>query len=193
MSAVDACKVSFSVLAALLIMRPAIAQAQSDAAPAYSVRSPGLSNQNFYCHTGYAPADCQQEVAVLKTVLARFPVEELAPWTWVLVRSRDWTPISLFLGLRPESPAFTALDQRETFLEEALFQRQGLRSAELQREWLMPRDKLLDLAVTHELGHALCSEPNEAVADHFGEELRRGHHPRCRSSKVARLPINSQP
>jgi hypothetical protein len=59
-----------------------------------------------------------------------------------------------------------------------------LRAAELQREWLMPREQLLDLAVTHELGHALCSEPNEAVADRFGEELRRGHRPHCRSSKV---------
>jgi hypothetical protein len=54
----------------------------------------------------------------------------------------------------------------------------------LQREWLMPREQLLDLAVTHELGHALCSEPNEDVADRFGEELRRGHRPHCRSSKV---------
>jgi hypothetical protein len=47
----------------------------------------------------------------------------------------------------------------------------------------MPRVQLLDLAVTHELGHALCSEPNEAVADRFGEELRRGRRPHCRSSK----------
>jgi hypothetical protein len=100
-----------------------------------------------------------------------------------LVRSQDWTPISVLLGLKPESPAFTAVDRRETFLKEALFKRRGLRAAELQREWLMPRDQLLDLAVTHELGHALCSEPNEAVADRFGEELRRGHRPRC-SSKV---------
>jgi hypothetical protein len=188
MSAVDAYKVSFSVwhffLAVLLVACPAIAQTQSEAMPGYSVLSPGLSNQNFYCHAGYNLADCRQEVAELKTILARYPAEELGPWTWVLVRSQDWIPISVLLGLKPESPAFTAVDQRETFLEEALFKRQGLRAAELQREWLMPREQLLDLAVTHELGHALCSEPNEAVADRFGEELRRGHRPHCRSSKV---------
>jgi len=184
---VDAYKVSFSVwhffLAVLLVACPAIAQTPS-AMPGYSVLSPGLSNQNFYCHAGYNLADCRQEVAELKTILARYPAEELGPWTWVLVRSQDWVPISVLLGLKPESPAFTAVDQRETFLEEALFKRQGLRAAELQREWLMPREQLLDLAVTHELGHALCSEPNEAVADRFGEELRRGHRPHCRSSKV---------
>jgi hypothetical protein len=187
MSAVDAYKVSFSVwhffLAVLLVACPAIAQTPS-AMPGYSVLSPGLFNQNFYCHAGYNLADCRQEVAELKTILARYPAEELGPWTWVLVRSQDWIPISVLLGLKPESPAFTAVDQRETFLEEALFKRQGLRAAELQREWLMPREQLLDLAVTHELGHALCSEPNEDVADRFGEELRRGHRPHGRSSKV---------
>jgi hypothetical protein len=184
---VDAYKVSFSVrhffLAVLLVACPAIAQTQSEAMPGYSVLSPGLSNQNFYCHTGYTLADCRQEVAELKAILARYPADELGPWTWVLVRSQDWIPISVLLGLKPQSPAFTAVDQRETFLEEALFKREGLRSAELQREWLMPRVQLLDLAVTHELGHALCSEPNEAVADRFGEELRRGRRPHCRSSK----------
>jgi len=182
MSAVDAYKMSLFV--ALLVTCPGIALTQSETNPGYSVISSGLSNQNFYCHTGYTLADCRQEIADLKTVLARYPAEELGPWTWVLVRSQDWIPISVLLGLKPESPAFTALDQRETFLEDALFKRQGLRSAELQREWLMPRDQLLNLAVTHELGHALCSEPSEEVADRFGEELRRGHRPRCRSSKV---------
>jgi hypothetical protein len=42
--------------------------------------------------------------------------------------------------------------------------------------------KLLELAVTHELGHALCEEPNETAADHFGEELRKGRLMRCRIS-----------
>jgi hypothetical protein len=43
--------------------------------------------------------------------------------------------------------------------------------------------KLLELAVTHELGHAFCEEPNEAAADHFGEELRNGRLTRCRISR----------
>lgn len=171
-------------LAAWLTARPAIAQSRSKASPGYSVLSSGLSDQNFYCHSGFTLADCRQDIAQLKAVLARYPADELGNWTWVLVRSQDWTSISQFLRLKSGSPAFTALDQRETFLEEALFQHQGLRSAELQRAWLMPIDKLLNLAVTHELGHALCGEPNEAVADRFGEELRQGQRPSCRSSKL---------
>jgi hypothetical protein len=194
---VDACEVLFSVrrcfLTALLLMCPAIAQDQSKALPGYSVLAPEFSSQSFYCHTGYTVDDCRRDVAELRTVLARYPVEELAPWTWVLVRSEDWIPISVHLGLKPDSPAFTALDQRETFLEAALFRGQGLRSAELQREWLMTRDKLLDLAVTHEMGHALCSEPDEAFADILGKELRRGQRPRCRSSKIRGYPSIRSP
>jgi hypothetical protein len=94
----------------IVVACPAIAQTQSEALPGYSVLSPGLPNQNFYCHAGYTLADCRQEVAELKTVLARYPTEELGPRTWVLVRSQDWIPISVLLGLKPESPAFTAVD-----------------------------------------------------------------------------------
>jgi len=42
--------------------------------------------------------------------------------------------------------------------------------------------KLLELAVSHELGHALCEEPNEAARDRFGEELRNGRLMPCRIS-----------
>jgi hypothetical protein len=42
---------------------------------------------------------------------------------------------------------------------------------------------LLELAVSHELGHAICEEPNEAVAARFGEDLRKGMTPQCRTSK----------
>jgi hypothetical protein len=49
-------------------------------------------------------------------------------------------------------------------------------------EWQRSMPKLLELAVTHELGHAFCDEPNEAAADRFGEELRNGRLTRCRIS-----------
>jgi hypothetical protein len=54
------------------------------------------------------------------------------------------------------------------------------------REWQRSMPKLLELAVTHELGHAFCEEPNEAAADHFGEELRNGRLMRCRISTERR-------
>src|SRR5258707_747661 len=91
------------------------------------------------------------------------------------------------LRLNPDSPAFTALEPRETFLEEALFVHDPRRTAELMEEWQRSMPKLLELAVTHELGHAFCEEPNEAAADHFGEELRKGGGlAPCRVSKEAK-------
>ena len=141
-----------------------------------------LSTQEFHCHTGYSLAQCQKDILELKKALAHYPIEGLGHWTWVLVRSQDWKPISQMLRLNPDSPAFTALEPRETFLEEALFLHDPLRTAQLMEEWQRSMPKLLELAVTHELGHAFCEEPNEAAADHFGEELRNGRLMRCRIS-----------
>ncbi len=94
-----------------------------------------LSSQEFHCHTGYSLAQCQKDILELKKVLAHCPIGGLGHWTWVLVRSQDWKPISQMLRLNPESPAFTALEPRETFLEEALFVHDPLRIAELMDEW----------------------------------------------------------
>jgi hypothetical protein len=145
-----------------------------------------LSSQEFHCHTGYSLAQCQTDILVLKKILAHYPIVGLGHWTWVLVRSQDWKPISHALRLNPESPAFTALELRETFLEEALFVHDPRRTAELMEEWQRSMPKLLELAVTHELGHAFCEEPNEAAADHFAEELRNGRLMRCRISTEPR-------
>lgn len=145
-----------------------------------------VSSQEFHCHTGYSLAQCQEDILELKKVLAHYPIEGLGHWTWVLVRSQDWKPISQMLRLNPDSPAFTAVELRETFLEEALFVHDPLRTSELMKEWQRSMPKLLELAVTHELGHAFCEEPNEAAADHFGEELRNGRLMRCRISTEPR-------
>ena len=141
-----------------------------------------LSSQEFHCHTGYPLAQCQKDILELKKVLAHYPIQGLGHWTWVLVRSQDWKPISYMLRLNPDSPAFTALELRDTFLEEALFLHDPVRTSELMKEWQKSMPKLLELAVTHELGHALCEETNEAAADHFGEELRNGRLIPCRIS-----------
>lgn len=143
----------------------------------------GLSEQEFHCHTGYPLAQCQRDIVQLKSILTHYPVHALGHWTWVLIRSEDWNPISRRLGLNPDSPAFTALEPRETFLEEALFIHDAERTSELMKEWQRSMPELLELAVSHELGHALCADPNEAAAQRFGEELRNGRTPRCQIAK----------
>ena len=149
-----------------------------------------LSSQEFHCHTGYSLPHCQKDIMELKKVLAHYPIDELGHWTWVLVRSQDWETISRMLRLNPESPAFTSLDFRETFLEEALFVHDPMRTAELMDKWRMSMPRLLELAVSHELGHAFCEETNEDAANHFGDELRNGRLAPCRVSKHAKRKRN---
>ena len=172
--------ISFWLIVSLWMLPTAGQTAAESAKPETERAVP--SSQEFHCHTGYSVAQCQKDILELKKVLAHYPIEGLGHWTWVLVRSQDWKPISQMLRLNPDSPAFTALEPRETFLEEALFAHDPQRTAELMEEYQRSMPKLLQLAVTHELGHAFCEEPNEAAADHFGEELRNGRLMRCRIS-----------
>jgi hypothetical protein len=167
-------------------MFPAAGQTVSEVAPSGTARAIALSGQEFHCHTGYPLAECQKDILHLKSLLTRYPIEALGHWTWVLVRSQDWKPISRTLRLNPDSPAFTALDPRETFLEEALFVHDPERTAELMKEWRQSMPNLLELAVSHELGHAFCAEPNEVAADRLGEQLRKGLAPGCQIAREAR-------
>ena len=172
-------------------MFPAAGQTVSEIALPSTARATALSGQEFHCHTGYPLAQCKKDILQLKSVLTRYPIEALGHWTWVLVRSEDWKPISRMLRLSPDSPAFTSFDTRATFLEEALLFHNPERTSELMTKWQRSMPALLELAVSHELGHAICEEPNEAVADRFGEDLRKGMTPQCRVSKGVKKKIAS--
>ena len=138
-----------------------------------------IPKQKFVCNTGYSVPECTRQLGVLREALKPYHPERLGEWTWVLVKSMDWKVILLSRGLNPDSPAFTVLEKRQTFLEEALFVRVPNRSAELLRFWSVPLDKMLDFAITHELGHAACNMQNEHLADDFGRQMREGRNPEC--------------
>jgi hypothetical protein len=141
-----------------------------------------LAAQTFHCNAGYDPNECEQHVAKLRAVLINYPVRAPKRWSWVLVRSEDWQPLILRLHLQQVSPAFTALDQRETFLEEALFMPQSIRADELVRDFHAPSGQLLSFAVSHELGHVICSDGSESAANRIAEQLRSGKYPECVNS-----------
>jgi hypothetical protein len=129
-------------------------------------------NLHFYCNTGYTVRDCDVQLKHVRGVLAGMDLTPLGDWTWILVRSQDWKPILRRVGRDPDSPAFTILEQRRTFLEEALFNADPERSRTLLEKWRMPLDQLRMLAVAHELGHALCHEEDEARAKAYAAQLR---------------------
>ncbi len=148
------------LVASLFLVEPG--QTPSIAAPTF----------HFSCDTGYNQAACTEQVNQLGGILVRMDLSPLGDWTWVLVRSQDWKPILRSVGRDPKSPAFTILEKRQIFLEEALFNTVPARSRELLEEWRMPLDQLRIFAVTHELGHALCQETDEARAEVYAEQLR---------------------
>jgi hypothetical protein len=82
--------------------------------------------------------------------------------------------------LDPDSPAFTYLEKRETFIEEALVTEIPVRRRDLLLKWGMSIADLLDFSIAHEMAHALCGEKDEAKANHVAERLLEGKSPSCR-------------
>ncbi len=142
--------------------------------------------QHFVCNTGYTVERCRKDLDVLRKALANYPVAQLGNWTWILVRSEDWKAILLPRGLDPDSPAFTYYPKRETFVEEALVRQVPARGRELLLKWNMSMRNLLDLAIAHELGHALCNDKDEWNANRVGQLLRDGKALSCGANLEAK-------
>jgi len=107
-------------------------------------------------------------------------VDALGEWTWVLVRTEDWKQILSERRFDSNNPAFTYLPTRETFLDGALVVRASIRGVELSAIWHMPIEDLLDLAIRHELAHALCNDRDETNADRAAIALKNGTPLSCR-------------
>jgi hypothetical protein len=142
--------------------------------------------QKFVCNTGYSQTNCNQQVLVLRKALGNYPVAQLGSWTWILVRSEDWNAILRSRSLDPDSPAFTYYPKRETFFDEALVTQVPARSPELLLKWNMDREGLLDLAIRHELGHALCNEADERNAERVAKLLEQRKPVSCEAKAAAK-------
>jgi hypothetical protein len=146
---------------------------------------------HFVCNIGYTLQQCHEAMDVLRKVLAKYPTADLGEWTWILVRSEDWGHILQDRGLSPNrSPAFSILPHRETFLEGALVTKASIRGVQLSCIWRLAVEDLLDFAVRHELGHALCNDRNEAKADRIAAMLQEKKPISCdvQTAGARRLP-----
>jgi hypothetical protein len=130
-------------------------------------------SQHFVCNTGYTMTRCHEEMMVLRRALANYPATDLGEWTWVLVRSEDWRQMLSARGLKSGVPALTFLEGRTTFFEEVLVAGDGVRMSELMDIWHLGREGLLDLAIRHELGHALSNDVDERNADRIARVLEQ--------------------
>jgi hypothetical protein len=135
----------------------------------------------FYCTENYPRSECQNDISLLRRVLARYPMEKVGSWSYILASSAEWEPLTARLRLPLHCPAFSVLAGNKTVFSQALFTSPADRRAELMRSFEVPSDQLLDLAVAHELAHAFCHELSEATASAYGEQLRAGNPPNCRA------------
>jgi len=135
--------------------------------------------QHFVCNVGYTMKECNEQMAVLRPLVGKYPKAALGEWTWVLVKSRDWKRMMPMLGLSPDTPAFTCLETRATFIEEALVVRVAERTPELVAKWQMGRESLLEFAVEHEIGHGMCRSLSEDKANRIAAILRRNEPLSC--------------
>ena len=127
--------------------------------------------QHVTCSAGYTPTECHAQAVVLHAALKKYATRELGDWTWIVVRSYDWKNFLSVRKLPPDIPAFTYLPERETYFDEALFQVLSPRGLELSASWQMTIPQLLDLAIRHEMGHALCKERDEEAAKRTAQRL----------------------
>lgn len=141
-----------------------------------------IASQGFVCDTGLDHNECLQHIAQLRTELLRYSANLPRQWSWVVVGSEDWQSLMLKLHMDRRSPAFTAIEARQSFLEGALFLPKTARTDELVRNLGVPVDQLLTVAVSHELGHAICDAEDEAIAKRVSAQLRSGAHIDCTNS-----------
>jgi hypothetical protein len=134
---------------------------------------------SFSCTMDYDPSQCLTSVALLAKVLQRYPTERMGQWTFVLAGSARWRQTVKELGGDPETPAFSELIARVTVLKDELFETVDSRQEMLARRFGLPPGSILDYAVTHEMGHAICGESQESLANKYGLDLRRGISPMC--------------
>src|SRR6516162_4241053 len=133
----------------------------------------------FWCTRDYNHQPCVEDSKTLRQTLAPYPLARLGTWSFVLVPADDWQALSRGLGRDPVSPAFSLLEQRVTLLDRSLFFVSYARNKELMERFGLAGAALLDLAVTHEMGHVICQERDEGRADVYGKELRDGKVPDC--------------
>jgi len=137
------------------------------------------SGVGLSCTTDYDPQQCLASATALAKVLERYPTGKLGSWTFVLAASAHWKQTVKALGGDTESPAFTELGAHVTVLEDTLFENTGSRKELLAHRFGLTTGNILDFAVTHEMGHAICNEHNERLADEYGLDLRKGISPVC--------------
>ena len=169
-----------SVLFAVLL---AACAAQTQNLKMIAVRFPASGSTSnsiqFLCSQKYDRTECVKDATALRQAMMSYPVQLLGSWSFVMVPADDWKGLVRSQGGDPVSPAFSMLDQRATLLDSSLFSPSASRNKELMQRFSLMGAPLVELALTHEMGHGICQEKDERRADNYGKDLRDGKVPDC--------------
>jgi hypothetical protein len=143
----------------------------------------------FLCSQKYDRTECVKDANALRQAMAPYPMQLLGAWSFVLVPADDWKALVRGQGGDSVSPAFSMLDQRVTLLDASLFAGSAARNKELMQRFSLMGAPLVELALTHEMGHGICQEKDERRADNYGKDLREGKSPDC-SKTPGWKPVN---
>ena len=141
---------------------------------------------HFFCTNSYDSQACLKDSVALRYALASYPLKRLGTWSFLLVPVDDWRTLMRGLHLDPASPAFSNIDHHIIVLESSLITSSPIRDKNLLRTFGMIGNTLLDLVVTHELGHSICQDGDERRAEDHARELRRTKTVNCTKTPEGR-------
>jgi hypothetical protein len=174
--------VNSGIICALVLSFTMPCWPQSLKVVAAPMRNESLPAQiRIYCANNYTSEKCAAHAAMLAAELTKYPVSQLKQWSFAVVPSDQWKQLVVTMKGNPDSPAFTVLENHTTLFESALFEPMASRAAVLFKAFGAQGVELLDVAITHELGHALCNDPNERRADENGQLIRANKRVVCHS------------
>jgi hypothetical protein len=179
-----------SILFIAIFLAPFASQAQSlKVVPADLDENDRLAAKavHFFCSQDYDPQACRNDIATLRRRLLSYPIDELGEWSFVLATRNESVHLQHLTDGSSETPALTYLNHRTTIMEHDLFFATTERATELASSFGGRKGSiLLEFAISHELGHAFCNEPDEHRAENVGRDLRAGKTPRCQKAHTER-------
>ena len=167
------------LIAVLFAAYPAQTQNLKMLAVRFPANGATPNNIQFLCSQKYDKTECMKDATALRKAMSPYPLQLLGPWSFVLVPADDWKALVRSQGGDAVSPAFSMLDQRATLLDSSLFSPSASRNKELMQRFSLMGAPLVELALTHEMGHGICQEKDERRADNYGKDLRDGKIPDC--------------
>jgi hypothetical protein len=142
----------------------------------------------FLCSQKYERTVCMKDASALRQAMARYPTQLLEQWSFSLVPADDRKALVRSQERRPGQSGVLDAGSAVDVAGCEIVCWKSHRNKELLQRFNLMGATLVDLAITHEMGHGICQEKDEHRADDYGRELRSGKIPDCSKSQGGSRP-----